>query len=132
MDIIERLSLITHTTFINLTPDALSPTLDIQVDVSKVNVFFSDFLILSIIELLFGTQEMFNLYVEEGNKEEEEEKETEIEEFGAYQFDESPILEEPKEHKPVKYEIVDGKERAPPVDEDKVQKWLSQVNQRLS
>jgi len=61
-DIIQKVSLMTKVTYAPLELDSLAPTLDINLEVSNVNVLLSDFLVLTVVELLFGIQEAYNTY----------------------------------------------------------------------
>ena len=65
VEIIENISLSSSAKFIYLEPDSLNATLDLNVEVSSVNLFISDYLMLSAIELLFAIQDAYNSYEED-------------------------------------------------------------------
>lgn len=75
-DIISNVAIMTKLSYKNLEPTSLAPTLDIDFEMSNINVYLSDFLVLLTIELIFGIQEAYNSHTDEavGDSELEEAK----------------------------------------------------------
>jgi hypothetical protein len=126
-DIIEKISLITKASYMYLEPENLAPTFDIKLDMSSVNIILSDFLVLTMVEMLFGIQEAYNSYAENAIGD------SEIEENKIELPSEQKIVEEEQNEgdQTVEYEIVDPESEKQPVSEDKLHLWEQQINQRI-
>ena len=127
-NIIDNVALMGKVSYKYLEVDALSPTLDINVDLSNVNLYLSDFLALSSVEILFGMQEAYNNHAENvvGDSELEE---TKID-VPMDKHEEQKVEEE--EEQTAEYEIIEPEEKETPVSHDKIKLWEKQINQRVS
>ena len=128
VEVIDNISLSASACFLYLEPESLSPTWDLKMQMSSVNLYISDYLMFTTIELIFAIQDTYNSYSEDSNA---------VGDFEEAKFDieiiniDSNIAIEETDDQEIRYEIVTPESKPLPVSEDKIHQWEEQINQQI-